>query len=83
VKPPLSYVVFIRSSFKSAVHGLLFTAVLHSQTVRPGVSNVPSSELRMAAFGMVLAVAYSISDNTMSNLPSVVRIGADNRHVAG
>jgi hypothetical protein len=26
VKPPLSFVVFIRSSFKYAVHGLLFWA---------------------------------------------------------
>jgi hypothetical protein len=58
-------------------------AVLHGQTARRGLSSVPSSELRMAAFGMVLAVAYSISDNIMSNLSSVVRIGADNRHVAG
>lgn len=46
-------------------------------------SNVPSRELRMTAFGMVLAVAYSISDNVLSNPPSVVRIGADKRRVAG
>jgi len=32
---------------------------------------------------MVLAVAYSISVNKLSKLPSVVRLGADNRLVAG
>ena len=50
-----------------------------------------SRQLRMAAFWaafsisivMVLVVAYSISVNKLSKPPSVVRIGADNRLVAG
>jgi hypothetical protein len=32
---------------------------------------------------MALAVAYSVSVNKLSKLPSVVRLGANNRHVAG
>ena len=32
---------------------------------------------------MILAVAYLISLNKLSKLPSVVRLGANNRHVAG
>jgi hypothetical protein len=32
---------------------------------------------------MALAVAYSVSVNKLSKLPSVVRLGVNNRHVAG
>jgi hypothetical protein len=38
----------------------------------------------MSASGMRLKpVAYLISVNKVSKLPPVVRLGADNRHVAG
>jgi hypothetical protein len=35
------------------------------------------------SIAMLLAVAYSISVNKLSKPPSVVRLGADNRLVAG
>jgi hypothetical protein len=55
-----------------------------------GLTWTLSGQLHMAAFGrltdifaMALAVAYSISATKLSKVPSVVRLGADNRHVAG